>query len=193
MTILLCVGLAAIWDLWRAEPLANTTQQHFDVILVLGSPSRADGSPSPEQRERVLEGVRAWRQGIAPRIVMSGGAAHNRWVEAHSMALLAEQQGVPASAVIEETQAQNTIQNVYYTVAIMRAHGWVSADVVSSWSHLPRAARILKHFPIWWRTEAAPWPAEYGLMNRSFRDWTEAQYCFKLRVLGFTPSRFISR
>ena len=187
------LGLATIWALWRGVPRGNTGQQRFDIILVLGYPASADGTPSPEQRERVLAGVRAWRRGVAPRLVMSGAAAHNQWVEAHTMALLAEQRGVPAADVLEESHALNTIQNVYYTVALMRQHGWDSAEVVSSWSHLPRAGLILSHFPIAWRTEAAPWPPEYSWLDRSLRDWAEAQYCLKLRVLGFTPSRFIGR
>ncbi len=182
-----------MWVLWRAEPSENTAQKTFDIILVLGTPSLADGSASPTQRERVLEGIREWRRGVAPRIVMSGGAAHNQWVEAHSMALLAEQQGVPSVNILEEPQSQNTIQNVYYAVQIMHAHGWQSADVVSSWNHLPRVSRILKHFPILWRTDVAPWPKESGVAVRWWHDWSEAQYCLKLRIAGFPSSRFISR
>jgi uncharacterized SAM-binding protein YcdF (DUF218 family) len=186
-------ALSGVWILWRAIPQSNTAQQKFDVILVLGVPSHPDGMPSPEQRARVLEGVREWRSGVAPRIIVSGGAAHNQWVEADTMARLAEQQGVPANDVIEERRAMDTIQNVYYTVAIMQPQGWHSADVVSSWSHLPRAALILAHFPILWRTDAAPWPPEFGIRDKSTRDWREATYCLVLRFRGFTPSRFISR
>jgi uncharacterized SAM-binding protein YcdF (DUF218 family) len=151
------------------------------------------GSPSPVQRARVLVGVHEWRLGVAPHIIMSGAAAHNRWVEADSMAHLAEQQGVPAGDILEDRQAHDTIQNVYYTVAIMQAHGWKSADVVSSWNHLPRASLILAHFPIAWRTDAAPWPQSFSILDRLVRDWREAIYCLQLRIHGFTPSRFISR
>jgi uncharacterized SAM-binding protein YcdF (DUF218 family) len=187
------VALALTWALWRSGPLSNTPQNKFDVILVLGYPCLENGTPSPEQRARVLEGVREWDRGVAPRLIVSGAAAHNQWVEADCMARLAEQHGVPAADVLEERQARNTIQNVYYTVAIMQAHNWKSADVVSSPSHLPRAALILAHFPIMWRTHAAPWPKEYGILDKSVRDWSEAQYCLKLRIEGFHPSRFISR
>lgn len=193
LTILLLAAFSAVCILWRTIPQSNTAQRNFDVILVLGVPSQPDGSPSPEQRSRVLEGVREWRNGIAPRIIVSGGSAHNQWTEADTMAKFAEQQGVPADDVIEERQAMDTIQNVYYTVAIMRAHQWHSADVVSSWSHIPRAALILAHFPIAWRTHAAPWPPEYGIHDKATRDWREATYCLVLRFRGFTPSRFISR
>ncbi len=192
---LLLLGVALVaseFVLWRAEPRSNTTRQTFDVILVLGTPSRRDGSPSPEQRERVLEGVREWRKGVAPRLVMSGGAAHNGWVEAESMARFAEAQGVPPSAVIVETQAMDTIQNIFYTVALMREHGWQSAEVVSESYHLPRTERILAHFPIEWRTDAAPWPPEYGIRDKWVRDWREAQTCLALRMHGF-KRRSLSR
>jgi uncharacterized SAM-binding protein YcdF (DUF218 family) len=193
MSALFVALLVVVWGLWRDEPSANTAQTHFDVILVLGTPALEDGTPSPVQRSRVLEGVRQWKMGAAPRLVMSGGPAHNRWVEADTMAKLAESQGIPAAAVFEERQAQDTIQNVYYTVKIMQAHGWKSAEVVSSWSHLPRAAMILQHFPIAWRTQASPSPPHFGFLDRTVRDWNEAQYCLTLRLFGFRPSPFISR
>jgi uncharacterized SAM-binding protein YcdF (DUF218 family) len=188
---LLAAWLTVVWALWRSEPTSNTTQARFDIILVLGTPALKNGTPSPVQRARVLEGVRQWRLGVAPRLVLSGGAAHNQWVEADTMAKLAESQGVPAADIFEERQAQNTIQNVYYTVQIMQAHGWKSTEVVSSWSHLPRAAMILKHFPIAWRTQPAPWPPHFGWLSRAVRDWNEAQYCFTLRVRGFPHSKFL--
>jgi len=53
---------------------------------------------------------------------------------------------VPAEVVLVEGQAQNTIQNIYYSEKIMAAHHWTSAEVISSASHLPRAALILKHY-----------------------------------------------
>jgi uncharacterized SAM-binding protein YcdF (DUF218 family) len=193
LVVLALVAVGAVLILWRTIPRSNTAQQKFDIILVLGVPSRPDGSPSPEQRSRVLEGVREWRSGVAPRIVVSGGPAHNQWVEADTMAKFAEQQGVPVGDVLEERQAHDTIQNVYYTVAIMRAHQWHSAEVVSSGYHLPRAALILARFPIAWRTHSAPWPPEFDILDKAVREWREAVYCLILRTHGFPPSRFISR
>ncbi len=194
--IVLVGGLAVVageWALWRAEPRANTAREHFDLILVLGTPSKADGTPSPEQRERVLEGVREWKRGVAPRLVMSGGAAHNGFVEGETMKEFAVQQGVPADDIIVEGQAKDTIQNVFYTVQLMKLWGWESAEVVSSWYHLPRTERILAHFPIEWRTDAAAWPPEYTFHDKWVRDWREVQSCLYLRMHGFKPSRFIAR
>jgi uncharacterized SAM-binding protein YcdF (DUF218 family) len=143
-------------------------------------------------RERVMEGVREYRAGVAPRIIMTGGAAHNDYVEADVMAKLAEAQGVPAAAIVEEGQAKDTIQNAYYSVQIMEAHGWHSAEVVSSHSHLPRASLIFAHFPITWRMHPAPTPPEYGLLRRVAAEWYEAADTARLRLTSFPESRFLA-
>ena len=169
----------------------NTERSHFDALIVLGSPANPDGSVSPEERTRVTEAVHEFRAGVAPRMILSGGPAHNAFVEADVMARLAEIEGVPPSAVIEEPRAQNTIQNIFYSDQILRAHGWSSAEVVSSPSHLPRTALILEHYGFSWRLDAAQWPAEF-LRGRIWAIyWYEALECLRLRVLGFPASPFL--
>src|SRR5277367_4063074 len=100
---------------YRSIPAANTNLTHFDTIIALGYPANSDGTPSPEQRERILEGIREFKAGIAPHLIFTGGPAHNQFVEAHVMAMLALAQGVPPDAIIEEGRAQNTIQNIFYS------------------------------------------------------------------------------
>ncbi len=179
-------------------PTADTARQHFDVIVVLGYPANPDGTPSPEQRQRVLEGVREYRSGIAPRLLLTGGAAHNAFTEAHVMAAFAAAQGVPDAAIVEESQAQNTIQNIFYSAQLMHQHSWSSAEIVSSPSHLPRAALILTAFDrlqptlaIDWRTHPAQWPPEYSYWHRLALYTGEAVYCLRLRIHGFPNSRFL--
>jgi uncharacterized SAM-binding protein YcdF (DUF218 family) len=190
---ILCVVIyvGAVWVIDRTLPLSNTPATRFDTIIVLGYPARKDGMPLPEMRERVLEGVREYKAGVAPRIIMTGGAAHNHFVEADVMTKLAEEQGVPASAIFEDRQAKDTIQNAYYSVQIMEGHGWHSAEVVSSDSHLRRASLIFAHFPITWRMHAAPWPAEYGAFDRAAHEWYEAVDTARLRLTSFPESRFL--
>lgn len=186
---LLYVGVVFLID--RTLPLSNTSASHFDTIIVLGYPAKKDGTPRPEMRERVLEGVREYKAGVAPRIIMTGGAAHNDYIEADVMAALARAQGVPADAILEDRQAKDTIQNAYYSVQIMEGHGWHSAEVVSSDSHLRRASLIFAHFPIAWRMHAAPWPPEYGVFNRAAHEWYEAVDTARLRLTSFPESRFL--
>ena len=137
-------------------PAANTSLSRFDAIIVLGSPADSDGNPTPTQLARVTEAVHEYQRGVAPRLILSGTSAHNRFVEAEIMARSAEAQGIPASAIVLETQALDTIQSACYSVRIMKARGWHSAEVVSDSSHLPRAALIFDQLPLEWRAHAAP-------------------------------------
>ncbi len=137
-------------------PAGNTALARFDAIIVLGNPADADGNPTPTQLARVTEAVHEYQRGVAPRLILSGASASNRFVEAEVMARSAEAQGIPASALVLETEAEDTIQNACYSVRIMKAQGWHSAEVISSPSHLERAGLIFNSLPVEWRTHAAP-------------------------------------
>jgi uncharacterized SAM-binding protein YcdF (DUF218 family) len=189
--ILFIVTLVGATINYRTIPTNHAILPQFDTIIVLGTPANPDGSASPEQRERTLEGIREYKEGIAPHLIFTGAAAHNQFVEAHVMAKLALSQGVPPAAIIEEEHAQNTVQNIFYSRQIMSNSGWNSAEIVSSPSHLPRTALILEHYPIQWSTHPAPWPPEYSIWQRAAHYAVEAEYCLRLRIFGFPKSRFL--
>jgi uncharacterized SAM-binding protein YcdF (DUF218 family) len=165
---LVCFGLFAALLIWAIAartlaPLSNTNRQSFDAIVVLGTPADSDGNPTPELLDRITEGVHEYERGIAPRIIVTGAAAHNRFVEAEVMARVAEAQGVPASVIVQEAHALDTIQNACYSTRILESRGWHSVEVVSSAYHLPRAAIIFAHLAadkpsgrLEWRMHPAP-------------------------------------
>jgi uncharacterized SAM-binding protein YcdF (DUF218 family) len=163
-TVLALLAWAAIAR--HLAPTSNTSLGRFDAIVVLGSPADRDGNPTPEQLARVTEGVQEYKRGVARRLILTGGPAHNRFAEARVMARSAEAQGIPESAIFLEPEATDTIQNACYSVRIMKAHGWHSAEVVSSASHLPRAGLIFSSLarnslaqnspPLEWSTHPAP-------------------------------------
>lgn len=152
------VAVLATWGvLARAfAPKGNTARTRFDTIIVLGSPADAEGNPTPEQLARVTEAVREYERGVAPRLILTGGATRRGYVEANVMARAAEALGVPSSSIFPEPDAMDTIHNACYSARIMQAHGWRSAEVVSSDSQLPRAGLIFSRQPLEWRTHAAP-------------------------------------
>ena len=137
-------------------PTGNTSRTRFDAILVLGANADAEGNPTPAQLARVTEAVREYERGTASRLILSGGATNHGFVEAKVMARTAEALGVPSSSIYPEPEALNTIQNACYAVRIMKEHGWRSAEIVSSASHLPRAGLIFSRTGIEWRAHPAP-------------------------------------
>jgi uncharacterized SAM-binding protein YcdF (DUF218 family) len=166
--VLILTALTLLLLVWsdvarRLAPLENTKRVQFDAIVVLGTPADSDGNPTPDMLDRVTEGVREYEHGVAPRLIVTGAAAHNRFVEAEVMARVAQSQGVPASVIFQEPRALETIQNACYSAHILRANGWRSAEVISSAAHLPRAALIFSHLfselpsgTMEWRMHAAP-------------------------------------
>lgn len=155
--IVLAVALLA-WAVIARQiaPASNTSLTRFDAIVVLGTPADSDGNPTPSQLARVAEAVHEYQRGVAPRLILSGAAAHNQFVEARVMARAAEAQGIPSSSIFIEPQAMDTIQNACYSARIMKAHGWHSAEVISSAAHLPRAGLIFSRLPLEWRAHSAP-------------------------------------
>lgn len=160
---LILAALAIAAGLWtwaylarRLAPRGNTEQTHFDAIIVLGNPADKYGNPTPTELERVTEAVHEYERGAAEHLIFTGGASHNQYVEAAVMARTAEAQGVPAEAIVEEPEARSTAENACYSVRLMQARGWDSAEVISSAWHLGRAGLIFSRMPIAWRTHAAP-------------------------------------
>jgi uncharacterized SAM-binding protein YcdF (DUF218 family) len=140
----------------RLAPTSNTSLPRLDAIIVLGFPADAEGNPTPVQLARVTEGVREYERGVAPRLILTGGAVANQFAEGRVMAQTAQAEGVPQAAIFVEPEARDTIQNACFAARIMKAHGWRSAEVVSSAPHLPRAGLIFSRLPLEWRTHAAP-------------------------------------
>ena len=158
--ILIAAGLACVVLIWAViaravAPTGNTSASRFDAIIVLGASIDSDGNPTPILLSRVTEGVREYERGVAPRLIVTGGPQKGR-TQAEVMARVAQAQGVPASAIVVEANAGNTIENACFSARIMKQQGWRSAEVVTSESHLPRAGMIFSKIPIAWRTHDAP-------------------------------------
>jgi len=189
LLVLLC--LLALCVTFETVPNHNSKLTHFDTILVLGCPALINGEPAPEERERVTEAVKEFKAGRAAHMIFSGGAAENQFIEGQVMATLAEEQGVPAAAILVEGESQNTIQNIYFSNQIMEQKGWNSAEIVSSPSHLPRAGLILEHYRFQWREHASHWPPEYDWRKLGILYVAEIIETCRLRWFGFSASPFL--
>jgi len=111
------------------------------AVLVLGYPSRSDGSPDPVQRGRVATGVAVLRTFRCGTLVLSGGAAHNAFVEADAMAGTARELGVADDRIALERRARNTWENVALSLPFLEHRG--ALYVVSEALHARRGVRYL--------------------------------------------------
>jgi uncharacterized SAM-binding protein YcdF (DUF218 family) len=156
-TILVLVLLLGWAELDRRfAPRSNTARERFDAILVFGCKAAPSGGPSACELARVSEAVHEYRRGVAPRLILTGGAVHNQYIESKVMAAAARAEGIPDSALYLDTESRDTIQNAKNALRILQSHGWSSAELVSSPQHLPRIGLIFKRLPVEWRLHAAP-------------------------------------
>jgi uncharacterized SAM-binding protein YcdF (DUF218 family) len=138
----------------RAEDLA------LDVIVVLGAPLGQDGQLGRVVRERVEAGVAAWKAGLAPWLLFTGGRTDpSVWAdlragiygaqarersgvaEAAGMRDHARALGVPAEAILLEERARSTEENARYAASMMAERGLRRALVVTQPFHLRRSLR----------------------------------------------------
>ncbi|PKQ25930.1 MAG: hypothetical protein CVT64_07795 [Actinobacteria bacterium HGW-Actinobacteria-4] len=113
---------------------------HADVAVVLGARVYEDGRPSRFLRERVEVGVGLYEAGVVDRILMSGdGSDSSGFGETAVMRRVAEEMGVPASAIEEDPLGVDT----YSTCVRARDEfGAQSVIMVSQEFHVPRAVWV---------------------------------------------------
>ncbi len=111
--------------------LAIENNPAADVIIVLG------GGP-----DRVYHGLRLFKAGKAPKILLSGGTAFASpgvVSEADAMAEALVSFGVDPAAIILETKSRNTYENAALSKEIWRRERFKSGLLVTSALHVPRA------------------------------------------------------
>ncbi len=133
-------GLAFVVDRFGQRERAVRS----DVLVVLGARVLPGGSPSPALAARVEKAVELYHQGIAPRLLFSGGVGVNPPAEARVMKELAVRLGVPEEACLLEEQSHSTEQNARFSAELLRSLGARTVVVVSDPYHLLRARQYFR-------------------------------------------------
>ncbi len=139
----------------------------YDAIMVLGGAIKVaypPARPFPELHDgsdRIWQAARLYRRGVAPRIIVTGGAydhqqggASSTSTEAQAMRIFLLDLGVPSDAITEEGRALNTIENMRNVRAIV---GTGRVALVTSAFHMPRALQLAARG----RLDAAAFPVDY--------------------------------
>jgi uncharacterized SAM-binding protein YcdF (DUF218 family) len=116
-----------------------------DAIVVFGA-AEYSGRPSPVLRARLDHAFDLFRQGIAPVVITTGGAASDpSFSEGGVGRDYLEHRGIPERSLIAETQGSDTAQSAVRVAVIMRANGLHSCVAVSDAYHVFRIKRLLEH------------------------------------------------
>lgn len=116
-----------------------------DAIVVFGA-AEYSGRPSPVYRARLDHGFELFRQGVAPVVITTGGAAADPSFSeggvGHDYLM---SRGIPDASLIAETQGTDTAQSAERVAVIMRTNHMRSCVAVSDAYHVFRIRKLLQH------------------------------------------------
>lgn len=136
------------------------------VLVIFGAAVRPDGTPSGAMQERVAGALRFGATLDGAVYMPTGGVGLHGDAEAHVMADMLLQAGVPPARIVREPTAVNTLRSVLACAALLRGHRGVVYAATSAY-HLPRCVLLLRLAGL--RARACPpgrSPAASGLLRR---------------------------
>ena len=141
LAVLSLAALAAFGFLaWQVDRLGRQDQARpADVIVVLGARVVPDGRPGSDLISRTLHAVDLWNARYAPEIICTGGFEGEPLSAAAVCRKYAISLGVPEHNTWLADGTTSTAEDARSTAAVMKAHGWRTAILVSHPLHLFRA------------------------------------------------------
>ena len=116
-----------------------------DAIVVFGAAEYA-GRPSPVYKARLDHANALFRQGLAPVVITTGGAAADpKFSEGGVGHDYLMRRGIPESGLIAETTASDTAESAQRVAVIMRTNHMQSCIAVSDAYHVFRIRKLLEH------------------------------------------------
>ena len=160
---------------------------NVDAVVVLGGFTNATDSDARllelnDAVDRLFHGMRLYRAGKAPRVVLAGGAAEGSSPEADFMAGLLSEFGIPRDRMLLENQSRNTRENGVNSVKIMQQNNINKILLVTSAFHMRRAKGVFEKLGM----EVVPAATDYQVPepDPSILDWMPDAEALMMTTLG---------
>ena len=142
--------------------------EDVDCIIILGCGIYDDGSLSPMLRDRLMRGLELYKEGAAPKILMSGDHGRKEYDEVNAMKQYAIDNGVLSENIFMDHAGFSTYESIYRAKEIFEADKVI---IVTQEYHVYRALYIAEQFGI----DAYGVPADLNeYAGQSMRDFREA-------------------
>jgi uncharacterized SAM-binding protein YcdF (DUF218 family) len=115
-----------------------------DVIVVLGA-AEYRGRPSPVLERRLNHALFLYRQGLANRILTTGGKGGDpQFTEGEVARAYLSKHDIPSEAILVESEGESTVYSTAAAAEIMRRMNLKSCIVVSDGYHIYRVKKMLE-------------------------------------------------
>jgi uncharacterized SAM-binding protein YcdF (DUF218 family) len=175
IALLAAAGLTTVYgalvyvEVWRQ---ANRDEAGLaDAIVVFGA-AEYRGRPSPVLKARLDHALELYRQGLAPRIITTGGHGGDpHFTEGEVSRSYLAKNDVPSEAIVVENEGATTVESAAAVAEIMDRMLLDSCIVVSDGYHIFRVKKMLEARGI----RALGSPREPGSDPPSRRAWYYAR------------------
>lgn len=116
-------------------------------------------------RVRLMEGIRLYRLLPGSKLILTGGIGYDGPAEATTLSRVAEELGVPKSAMVLEVESRDTKDHPLYVRTIVKEDPFI---LVTSAFHMPRAMRLFA------KQGLTPIPAPAGHWKPPKEFWSPA-------------------
>lgn len=148
-------------------PEDATELKDVDCIIVLGCQVKDNGNPSDMLADRLTRGIELYKQGAAPKIIMSGDHGQKEYDEVNTMKQVAIDADVPSNDIFMDHAGFSTYESVYRAKEIFEADKLI---IVSQEYHLYRALYIAKQLGIEAYGVNSDYHTYWGQSNREARE-----------------------
>jgi len=136
--------------------------QKAEVIVVLAG---------DDNGERVAEGVKLYKEGWAPKILMSGGPVVWNLTYAENMRQEARALGLPDTAILLQNKSRSTYEDAKYSLLILKEIGARKIILVTSPQHMRRARAVFRKMAKKEKIQVSAFPVKNSIFNPS-KWWT---------------------
>ena len=146
---------------------SHATLEEADAVMVLGA-AQYNGRPSPVYQARIDHAISLWQQGLAPRLIFTGGVGVGDTLSEGEVGrrYAMRTAGVPDSLVLVERKGVTSAESVGAAAALMRANGLTSALIVSDSYHMLRLELLVRRAGIKPLRAPAPGPIDRDRESR---------------------------
>jgi uncharacterized SAM-binding protein YcdF (DUF218 family) len=121
-----------------------TTVTHADCLVVLGAAVWPGGQPSPVLRDRLTRAAELYHDGVAGKIICSGGVGKYPPAEAEVGKQFLMKAGVAERDIIMESASVSTSEQAVRIRKICDQEGFQSIALVTSFFHEKRAIQLFR-------------------------------------------------
>lgn len=128
-----------------SESLSAVKAKRPEYIIVLGAGIKADKTPGPMLKDRLDLAIALYKDGVAPKLFLTGDNSHQEYNEVKSMQRYVMGHGVPEHAIVLDPSGFSTYESMYRAAFVFNIK---TAVVATQEYHLYRALYIAKSMGI---------------------------------------------